>query len=101
MSDETESKLAEIKEFLEFPPVTMAQSFAIAARMVLGLIPQFYKDGDDDKQKTAMSYMCLLVFFHELCTPAKHKDKMIALLTAIIDELRKGDNDAGQNQTEV
>ena len=73
---------------IEIQPVNMMQSMSIAAMMVHALIAQaFIKPDDTEEEKVALTYTCLAVFFHQLCAPAKHKDKMIGILKAIITEL--------------
>jgi hypothetical protein len=72
---------------LQIAPVNMGQSMGVAAQMVLGLTVAFIDAGDTEEEKVAKTYVCLAIFFHQLCMPAKHKDKMVGVLKAIIAEL--------------
>ena len=73
---------------IKIEPVNMGQSMSIAAMMVHSLIVSaFVKPDDTEEQKVAVTYICLACFFHQLCCPAKHKDKMIAILQIIIAEI--------------
>lgn len=77
---------------IKIPPVTMAQTMSIAAMTVQGLILHFIKPEDTEDEKVTATYICLAIFFHQLCTPAKHKDKMIGILKCIVAELEELSN---------
>jgi hypothetical protein len=72
---------------LQIAPVNMGQSMSVAAQMVLGLTLAFIGPEDSEEEKVTKTYICLAMFFHQLCVPAKHKDKMAGVLKAIIAEL--------------
>jgi hypothetical protein len=74
---------------LEIAPVNMGQSMSVAAQMVLGLTTAFIDPEEPEEQKVAKTYACLSFFFYQLCMPAKHKDKMIAILELIVAEMKE------------
>jgi hypothetical protein len=78
---------------VEISPVNMAQTMHICALMLFGMIPHFIKPDDSEEEKTAMTYICLAVFFHQLAAGAKHKDKMAGVLRAVLAELERPEDD--------
>lgn len=80
---------------LPIPPVTMAQTMSILANTVHSVIlANFIKPEDEESDKVIMTYICLAVFLHQLCCDAKHKDKMVGILQAVISELQAGNAEA-------
>ncbi len=69
--------------------VNMGQAVTVASRMVSLLVDSFCKPEDTDEDKTKISYIAIAVFLHQFCGRAKHKDKMIHVLEAVIAELRE------------
>lgn len=76
------------------PSVRMDQTMTIASMMLFGLIQHFIKPEDSEEQKVVATYICLAVFFQQLASGAKHKDKMAGILRAIIAELESTDDHA-------
>lgn len=81
MSDQVDS--------IEFAPMNMGQVMTMQATLVGHSLNIFLKPEDTDEEKTAMSYIMIAVFLHQFCMAAKHKDKMVGLLEAIIVELKE------------
>lgn len=79
-------------EDIQIESVNMAQTMVVAASMVCGIIPTFYKESDDEKQKITISYVALSIFLYQLCSAAKHKEKMIGILEAVIASIKDGAN---------
>ncbi len=77
-----------MEEGYTIEPVNMGQAMAVGAMTINNLITAFIKPDDSEKDKVTATYICLAVFFHCLCAPAKHKDKMIGILEAIIADLK-------------
>lgn len=76
-------------EDFKIEPINMGQAMHIASMGVNGLILQFINPTDSEEDKVKAAYICLVVFFHALCEPAKHKDKMISVLEIIIQSLKE------------
>jgi hypothetical protein len=70
------------------PPVRMDQSMTIAAVMVAQLIGTFGRPGDSEEELSTMHLVCLSMFLYQLLNAAKHKDKVVGILEAIIVELK-------------
>ena len=92
---------------IEIGPINMGQTMAIAESMVAATVETFLRPEDSAEHKTALSWICLSVFLHQLVIPSKHPDKAIGCLKAIIGALEEKhghsaatprviDNDAGE-----
>jgi hypothetical protein len=74
---------------LEIKPVNMAQTMSILASSLVATTTIFYKPEDTDEHKVMITYVCFAVFFNQLAREAKHKDKMIGVLEAVLAELKE------------
>lgn len=75
---------------IDFEPVNMRQTMSVLANaVVVTIAASFTKPEDSDEDKIALTYVCLSVFLYQLCVGAKHKDKMVGVLQAVIDELKE------------
>ena len=72
---------------IKIPPVNMAQTMSIGAMMLFGLIERFLPPDASEEDKVTGTYICLAVFFHQLVSEARHKDKMAGILKAVLVEL--------------
>lgn len=72
---------------LAVSPVNMAQTMSILATSLVATTTCFYKPEDTEEHKVTITYLCFAVFFNQLAQSAKHKDKMVGVLKAIIAEL--------------
>ena len=70
-------------------PVNMAQTMSILAMSLVATTTIFYKPEDTEEHKVMITYLCFAVFFNQLADSAKHKDKMIGILEAVISELKE------------
>ena len=70
------------------PPIRMDQSMTVAAIMVAGLIGSFGREGDDPKELSNLHLVGLSTFLYQLLIVAKHKDKVVSILEALIAELK-------------
>ena len=74
-------------EDLVIAPVTMGQTMSIAASIIGSSFSLFYTPSDSEENKIAISYLCIAVFLNQFCNAAKHKDKMIAILKIVLEEM--------------
>lgn len=86
MSDATKDDLEKV---FESAPVTMAQTMSILATSLVATTTCFHKPEDAEEHKVAITYLCFAAFFNQLARSAKHKDKMIGVLKAIIADLEE------------
>lgn len=73
-------------------PVNLSQTMAILAMSLVATTTVFYKPEDTEEHKTAITYVCFAVFFNQLAQTARHKDKMIGILEAVVAELKEPSN---------
>ncbi|QPF81626.1 hypothetical protein IC762_17520 [Bradyrhizobium genosp. L] len=86
MTDATNDTM---EKAFEVAPVTMAQTMSILATSLVATTTCFYKPEDADEHKVIITYLCFAAFFNHLARTAKHKDKMIGVLRAIITDLEE------------
>jgi hypothetical protein len=70
-------------------PPTMWQTMHTAACMVGGLLPCFFKEEHTDEEKMAISYTAIALFLYQFCGGARHKDKMLGVLRAVVAQLEE------------
>ena len=72
----------------KIPEVRMDQTMAVAAVMVVATLSIFVREEDSPEEKTVTSLIALSIFLHQLLMMSKHKDKVVAILEAVIMELK-------------